>query len=396
MSLTTIQPQLNGGKRPLSRLRRGLRRHDQTPRIAELEGLRGLLALWVVVVHALPIAGWMPQQFGFLEPLFGGWLRVKVFCIMSGFVIFIMLHARKPDYASYIGGRVRRLYPVYLVALLISIAMSPVTYQALLTPDYPNAVNDGRFQVLEASWAMWPQQLLAHLTLTHGLVPASLLPKVESAFLGQAWNISTEMQFYIIAPLLVWGFTRKRPWQIALSVLIVLGLTFVLRDYPNFAALPHFMPFFLVGIASFYIWRYDWSELTVLRWLGWPMLVAATVGSAYVSLSIGLWVLVFGSALLSRDFHPEWRPIGRLLGSASMTWLGGISYPLYLIHMVPLFFLAYGMNGRGLSQPVYTFLLLVLGIALSILSAWALTVWVERPFYRSRSRQQAVAVRTES
>ncbi|PRD41531.1 hypothetical protein C5748_20840 [Phyllobacterium phragmitis] len=60
-------------------------------RIDELEGLRGLLAVWVVVVHLLPAAGIESHSFGIFAPLFGELIRVQIFCIMSGFVIFMMM-----------------------------------------------------------------------------------------------------------------------------------------------------------------------------------------------------------------------------------------------------------------------------------------------------------------
>lgn len=44
------------------------------------------------------------------------------------------------------------------------------------------------------------QNILAHIPLIHGLIPPSALPDAAAAFLGRAWSISTEWQFYLIAP----------------------------------------------------------------------------------------------------------------------------------------------------------------------------------------------------
>ena len=61
-------------------------------KILELEGLRGVLAVWVVVVHLLDAVEIDPRVFGFFSPLFGERMRVQEFCILSAFVICILLH----------------------------------------------------------------------------------------------------------------------------------------------------------------------------------------------------------------------------------------------------------------------------------------------------------------
>ena len=60
-------------------------------RINELESLRGVLALWVVVGHILPSAGILDTAMGPFKFLAKGELAVDVFIIMSGFFIFYLL-----------------------------------------------------------------------------------------------------------------------------------------------------------------------------------------------------------------------------------------------------------------------------------------------------------------
>ena len=48
----------------------------------------------------------------------------------------------------------------------------------------------------------WGLFIAAHLTMTHGLFPDGVLPDVWVGFLGAAWSLSTEWQFYLLALLI--------------------------------------------------------------------------------------------------------------------------------------------------------------------------------------------------
>ena len=128
-------------------------------RIDELEGLRGFLAVWVVIVHLLPAADIEANNLGVLEPLFGELIRVQIFCIMSGFVIFMMMSRRREPYLPYLSRRFLRIYPVYLFAFVLSVAMSGIAYEALQAADFTGPMNAGRIAVYEASFAWWPQHV---------------------------------------------------------------------------------------------------------------------------------------------------------------------------------------------------------------------------------------------
>lgn len=88
------------------------------PKIASLEALRGLLALWVVVCHvtARIVSDATIRNAHFqavLEPL----IPVTVFMILSGFVIFALLQREHPSYGEFVMRRFFRLAPLYFVVL---------------------------------------------------------------------------------------------------------------------------------------------------------------------------------------------------------------------------------------------------------------------------------------
>lgn len=352
-------------------------------KIRELDGLRGLLAVWVVFVHLLPSAGISPQSFGVFAPLFGEHLRVQVFSILSGFVIFLMMSRRHQGYTAFVAGRLLRIYPAYLLAFALSVLQSPMTLVALQqAPFGGNRIAD-RLVILQNSLDQVGAHVVAHLTLLHGLVPQSLLPSGPYAFLGQGWNISTEFQFYLVAPFLFAGLATgsvSRRWLVA--GLCVIGWL-VARRWPNPASLAAYMPYFALGIASFALWKRDWSGL---HWFS-PALVA---GMSLLCILAGelagaIWVATLGWILLVRDKGKSRRPVAWLV-SAPMQWLGGLSYSLYLLHMIPLYLAMYLLNGLGLGQGAYLAFLSGLTFLLGLPMAWLSSVCVEQGLHRLAAR----------
>ncbi|WP_047146617.1 acyltransferase [Aquamicrobium sp. LC103] len=355
-------------------------------RIDELEGIRGLLAVWVVFVHLLPAAGIEAGNLGVFEPLFGELIRVQIFCIMSGFVIFIMMSRRREAYLPYLSRRLLRIYPVYIFAFALSVAMSGIAFEALQAAQFPGPKNDGRIAIYEESFAQWPAHVLSHLSLTHGIVPHQWLPSGAYAFLGQAWNISTEFQFYVIAPLLFWLLHDVR---LALRIMAVAGLAvvwYLAARWPNEAALSHFAIYFLTGIASYYAWRRSWKDQMLLNK---ATILAAALAVGALSIAIGMWIFIFGSALYVRDRAGQEGVITRGFKTKPMLFLGSISYSLYLLHMIPLYGTMYLLNGLDLPRSTYALLLGFGTFGLAIPLSMLATRYVEGAFYQSRRRQHA-------
>lgn len=99
----------------------------QRGHFTDLDGMRGVLALIVMVLHlglnpavsALSL-GWLPRQ---------NWawsVSVDVFFVLSGFVLFLALDRARPSVLDYFVRRVRRLAPVYLVGTVAMIVLGRV------------------------------------------------------------------------------------------------------------------------------------------------------------------------------------------------------------------------------------------------------------------------------
>ncbi|MGV0350528.1 acyltransferase family protein [Corynebacterium guaraldiae] len=135
--------------------------------LPELEGVRALAALAVVVTHVSfqTATGW-----AWAERLDYG---VAVFFVLSGFLLWRRRHAHTAG--QYVLSRVARLAPLYLVCVVVVLALLP-----------------------DASPLTLPQ-VITNLTGTQLYIADGLVPG-----LTQLWSLCVEFAFYAVLPLLAW------------------------------------------------------------------------------------------------------------------------------------------------------------------------------------------------
>lgn len=353
-------------------------------RIVGLESLRGLMALWVVLTHVLTASGIDTASWhGPLKLLGRGVDAVDVFVIMSGFVIWMLLDSANEGYLHFIVRRVFRLYPLYLVCLLASIPMMSLAVTALRALPWDAAHNADRLQIFADTAAHLPSHLAAHLTMLHGAVPDSWQPSAAYAILGQAWSISLEWQFYVLAPLL-FALCLRRAGFAALAL---------------FALALHFLPFapgslmgqqsfllpklylFVIGMASYLAWKHqDALPAAAINWL---LPVGVLAAGVTRSLPLVIWAACFLAILaVHRGARgPLESIVARLLSLPAMRFIGEISYSLYLSHMVILYLLLYTLMpyAQSLGQAGHLASMLVGVPVLAVALSAVLHRWVELP-----------------
>ncbi|GAB0118202.1 acyltransferase family protein [Acidisoma sp. 7E03] len=314
-------------------------------RLLALDGLRGLLALYILAGHTLPFL-FLPPSVSWIAGLVShGRAAVDLFFALSGFVI---LHALEPQAGTqgwaaagrFLALRAGRLLPVYFLALALACG-------ALAAGDpFPAmpwlGAGGVAHAVLEPGWPPQPWlHLLAHLLMLHSLLPPRLLPGAEYALLGPAWSLGTEWQFYTLmavclaaAPALLTGGTGRLVALLLLLGLGGLGIS-ALPDAWRFgrAFLPREAWYFALGLAS-----HGWLSRR-LRPLPFMAVVIVAIGMSAAAREPGggwgatavplVWILCL------RAQQPRWRAdhgLRRLLTWPPLLWCGGLSYSLYLLH----------------------------------------------------------------
>jgi len=354
-------------------------------RLVRLDGLRGVLAVYVMLGHAMPftvLPAWLTA------PLHHGEAAVDLFFCLSGLVVINSLEHFGYRAAPFFAARAWRLLPVYWSVLAIAVALmflgSPVPAMPWVTPGSAAA----------SFWALKPPatfgwDLALHVLLLHGLVPQGVLPWGFVALLGPAWSLSTEWQFYaVMAAFLRPGRLPAFAYAMAALALIYHAAATQFPPYWAFsrAFLPDAACYFALGLASAVWLRGDgWRPLAI------TFLVATALGCLSAEPSKGLIAAGWMLALAAQRFD-RMPVLPRLLESRTAQFLGAISYPLYLLNepvqRAAAMVLAPAAHGGAV---LFTWIWLPVALAGPVAAAAAMHRWVERPLMRGiKVRQEAV------
>jgi peptidoglycan/LPS O-acetylase OafA/YrhL len=346
--------------------------------VLELTGIRGILALWIVVGHWSTT---IPISFRPLHQDLWNVQAVGAFVCLSGFVIALVLAEKDESYPVYILKRLLRLYPVYIFVLALSIVLLPFTAATLVAAP-PSTMQAARLAIIASSESHFGLDLAAHLLMLHGIVPISFDPRAAYAFVGQAWSISLEWQFYLIAPALLSAIAARRRIPIVVAALAALAF---LGHWLGMAFIGNNLLPFGIGIGSYYLWRLPGRPGGV-KWrlasriaIG-TLLVAVVITRADWLIGMTCWCLVMHCLLT--DGGPE-HAVCAFLGNRVVRHLGRISYSLYLIHFTVLVIALRVVELSNLQEGIGTIpaalVLLIVTLAGSIAAAQCLNVWVENP-----------------
>ena len=355
-------------------------------RIQSLESLRGLMAIWVMLGHLLPTAGIRWGRWpGLLSELGEGIHAVNVFLILSGFVIFMLLDSARERFSPFIVRRFFRLFPAYLVCLLAAIILLDINSSAYQLIPWAHPVTEFMMRTTQEVHNHYFAHLAAHLSLLHGVVPQEWLPESGYTFLAQGWSLSLEWQFYLIAPLIFALVSRRLVYFIPVLLVAYAAHRYL---YGDNAFLPTSIYYFLVGIGSYYLWKY--RNRIALPAFCWVLAVpAAAIATPLLtgSISLSIWAIVF-TAMLSRasgTASPFERAVHLLLEHKSAIYLGRISYSVYLSHtiVITLVLAALVPYARQFSQWSFLALMGALVIPLTLAVSSVLYRYVEQPGIRT-------------
>ncbi len=313
----------------------------QAGKIAALESLRGLLAIWVVIAHvtARVISDARileTHSRAALEPL----LPVYVFMILSGFVIWGLLRREHENWRAFIARRFFRLAPLYFAVLMAAALAAPFELRTLENLFWRNQHVYDAIKVHQETLAHFGPHLWAHILMIHGLVPDTILADSNFTFLSQGWSISLEWQFYLIAPALFALWVRGRHAALALCGI---GLAAIgLLGIPSVGFLPNQFIWFVLGMISFQAWQSpDWYTHVPARTHDALLLALAVL--VYVllhqPLPVLIWLVVMDALLAQRTGRQTTvtRAVNRLLAQPALQRLGEISYSVYLVHIPILY-----------------------------------------------------------
>lgn len=301
------------------------------PRFNCIEGIRAVLAWWVVMAHVLDFSGFDAKDLAtLLRPLRQGILPVYVFMMISGFVIAHLVVTKRESYGVYAVRRIFRLMPLHLFVLLAVVS-------ATLAGLHVSRVDPSHLL----------QRLLVEATLLNGVLPSAWEPAGWGALNTPDWSISVEMQFYLLAPLLLLPLLRgsRMAWLAALGYLALLAVSAMSYGrwlcpgpglpcvrFPHPSILPIVAIYFAQGVAT-YLLLFRWQTISSGAFaLLLLLLPLALPGDSL--LPTLLWVITVALVKFPENIA------GRFFASRPLVALGTVSYSTYLIHFPVVVFAA--------------------------------------------------------
>jgi peptidoglycan/LPS O-acetylase OafA/YrhL len=334
---------------------------SQTSRVEALDLLRLVAVLGVVLYH---FGFWGPTSNGIplaaipgLAPVAKyGFLGVPVFFIISGFVIAYSAAGRTAT--GFAIARFSRIYPTFVFCMTL-------TFLAIVLLGPPH---------FDTSWAQW----FANLIIA--------APALGQAYMDTSyWSLVIEVMFYAwVAVLIAAGLFPRR---IDAIILIWLGITFaneltIDALWAEKLFLADDSGFFAVGLLIYEFYRgrrgamlYSMLALSigtaVFQALHKLVKLAPHTGGVFDE-----WIVV-AICLVSVAVIFMATQVRRVPLPAGLTLaLGGLTYPLYLLHM------QFGYVLFEHQAPTNAVPLVVTIVSAMTLLAWAVWRYLERPAQR--------------
>ena len=376
-------------------------------RNSALDSLRGLSTILIVVYHISFVSGYTVAHANssgaYIDRLNIG---VAIFFVLSGFLIFrpfahSLIHGSPlPKTRNYYLKRASRILPGYWLALFVLAGLDALTI-----------VNTSGF--------------IRNVFIVHSFTEHNVFTGIR-----QAWTLTVEMSFYVVVPAFAFVFvrqTKRRDGPVSVSSLLKALSVLFLSAYV-FRLFIHQTDFWFLKTA--HIWLPSHVDTLALG-MGLAVLVEAPASAqilskvrifianhtgAFVLVSVFVWLMSaninMAIGLNKSEFHIEL--LGHFLyGLASVllvapfcvdsqsllvkamslrlfTWLGTISYGIYLWHMAFLggnFAEKYMPYTENDGQVLLRFLVVLpASIAIASLSYYV----IERPIMRAVSKRSVL------
>lgn len=371
---------------------RGLKIRGNTPRdlpshLPSLDGIRALAVLAVIASHLPVLLSYQhPTPWPWLNKFIsGGFLGVDVFFVLSGFLITSLLlkeHSRfgQIKLSHFFARRALRLFPALYLLLAID----------FLIAIYEKTSLSGQWNITWATvlylnnwYFVWP-------SLRNG-------PADFQTNLGHLWSLSVEEQFYLVWPIVIFLIMKLKKVKTFLTIFVVVLMTLVairrtmLWHDNNFyleilIRTDARLDSLLMGALLAVCFRYIQVSTKMLRWGAYAslpvfVLIAYQGPESPFFYTIGFTIVAMLAFIMIYAAVEQAWGINRILEHKWLTFIGQISYGLYLWHFVVFTFLSkhFFVGPR------------VMRISVGLLITFAITLlswfFVEKPFLRLKNRR---------
>ncbi len=352
-------------------------------RIRELDGIRGLAILLILILHYFVEI--TPTKYALLFRL--AWSGVDLFFVLSGFLIAgILLDAKNSAsyYRTFYLRRFYRIIPVYAIWLGIFV----VAVLGIGSRGGPALTG-----VFNAGIPLWTYFLfLQNFAM-------AILGGFGSYWMGITWSLAVEEQFYLVLPLLVRRLTGKGLLAGSVAVILVApALRFVFhlsgsKPLVAYTLLPTRADALAFGVLLALAYRHEkvWHWLCTNRtsiYLVFLLLMLGIVAWTLLGLdltaTIGFsWLAALYSTLMLLVLAKPGPLERRVFGGSPLVNLGTVAYAVYLFHsgVLHLFHYLAFRNTPIVNSPL-TLMLTLLALFATLLLAQISWRFLEKPLIR--------------
>jgi peptidoglycan/LPS O-acetylase OafA/YrhL len=315
--------------------------------IKEIDGLRAIAIILVILYHL-----------GF--PMFsGGYIGVDIFFVISGFLItsIILPSVNNNDFSilDFFSRRIRRIFPILFFVLIVTTFFSyfllkPQLFYLFINSSISSALFFSNFFFYSKTGYF--DQLSYDNPLFH------------------TWSLSLEEQFYIFFPLLILVihkfFNRRYFYIFFILIIISLSASITLFNINKNASF-YFTPsrvwelFFggMIAVLPPNIILFKLIYRKILSLLGFIFVLLSLIIFDENSIHPGIITIlpVLGSSLIIL-FANQQTFFGKILASKTFSFVGLISYSLYLWHIPLNVFLKIVINPNSIYFVIIYFFLL--------------------------------------
>lgn len=300
---------------------------SQVSHITELDGIRGIAAIMVMLFHLpLPLTE-VPWLTPFRLIFNFGQTGVDLFFVLSGFLITrILIQSRNKEhyFSRFYIRRALRIFPLYYLFLIIF----------YLTYD----------------WLIGAQPITTFGIATYSLYLQNIVPLFTDRVVGphHYWSLAVEEHFYMIWPFIVWKCSSAGLLRVIVGCVVGAAILRGIAVSWESVSTYHFTLTRIDALAmggALALWevhqgirREDFK--TALTLFGLGLLTSAIIFVAggrsagilgevckFTALGVLYTGLIFTVITL-----PTRSAIRNLLKGRTLCWIGGISYGLYVYH----------------------------------------------------------------
>ena len=329
-------------------------------RILPLDGLRAIAAFGVIWIHvwafyANPSLMISSLNLYKLMAILGN--GVDFFFVISGFCMYLMIDKSFSwkGYKHFLYKRLLRIAPAYFVSILVYASIIKV-----FNPSFHFFYN-----------------VFFHFLFLNNVVTGNTIS-------GPFWSLGTEWHFYMILPFFIW-FSNKI--SLMRSVLLFSFSSIIFMCIINLGYLNYYwwqnqifvrFPEFGIGIIGAYLYLKNWKLPLwlsgikglvigfVIMYSGRTFMVteflAKTSGMAFIFKSIAEPVMCLGFCTMLYNLISQPSIVSRVLSLKPITYLGRISFSVYLWHSLSILILAHILKSLPYQNynPIIAFILVSL------------------------------------